>query len=318
MTVKKLNLKKYGFGTHTVKVTYNDGKERSDSRKITFMEVPSVRVPYYVAVNEKAVIIIKGMSNQNGTATLYKREVTKYDEDGWPTAFKKGKAVSHAKIINGFAAVPITFKTNGTFYYQLEYTFGDYNGVKTSKLQIYKNTPGYKSSVSPTSLMKGKSVTVKVTGSVSNDYLSIYIDNKFVKNIEMSSGSIEEVFSGLSEGTHYINCYLNDYESSFFSNTHKVVVKPSVYLTLKKVVPKKTAKKLTLTASLKIYKKAAKNKKVTFKFNKKTYKVKTNKKGIAKLTIKKSILKKLKVGKKITYQVTYGKKTVKYTVKVKK
>ena len=48
-------------------------------------------------------------------------------------------------------------------------------------------------------------------------------------------------------------------------------------------------------------------KKVIFKFNGKTYKVKTNKKGVAKVIIKKSILKKLKVGKKVKYQVSYGK-----------
>ena len=60
----------------------------------------------------------------------------------------------------------------------------------------------------------------------------------------------------------------------------------------------------------------AKGKYLKFKFNKKTYKVKTNKRGIAKLVIKKSVLKKLKVGKKVRYQVSFSKKTVKRTVKV--
>jgi invasion protein IalB len=73
-----------------------------------------------------------------------------------------------------------------------------------------------------------------------------------------------------------------------------------------------------LTATLKKGKKALKNKKVTFKFKGKTYKATTNNKGIAKVTIKKSVLKKLKVGKKVKYQVTYLKNTVQKTVKVKK
>ena len=72
-----------------------------------------------------------------------------------------------------------------------------------------------------------------------------------------------------------------------------------------------------MTATLK-NKKAIKNKLVTFKFNGKTYKAKTNSKGIAKVTIKKSVLNKLKVGKKITYQATYLKDTVKKTVKVQR
>ena len=95
-------------------------------------------------------------------------------------------------------------------------------------------------------------------------------------------------------------------------------VKVNQVLSLKKVKVKKSAKKLVVKATLKEGKKALKNKKVTFKFKGKKYKAKTNKKGIAKVTIKKSVLKKLKVGKKVTYQVTYLKDTVKRSVKVKK
>jgi len=99
--------------------------------------------------------------------------------------------------------------------------------------------------------------------------------------------------------------------------TKKVTVKHIV--TLKKVVVKRSAKKLVLTATLKkVNGKYLKAKKVTFKFKGKTYKAKTNKKGVAKVTIKKSVLKKLKVGKKVTYQATYLKDTVKRTVKIKK
>ena len=90
-------------------------------------------------------------------------------------------------------------------------------------------------------------------------------------------------------------------------------------VTLKKVTVKKSAKKLILTAALaKVNKKYLKSKKVTFKFNGKKFTAKTNKKGVAKVTIKPSVLKKLKVGKKVTYQATYLNDTVKKTVKVRK
>ena len=89
-------------------------------------------------------------------------------------------------------------------------------------------------------------------------------------------------------------------------------------LSLKKVKVKRSAKKLVLKATLKkVNGKYLKNNKITFKFNGKKFKAKTNKKGIAKVTIKQKVLKKLKVGKKVKYQATYKKDTVKYSIKVK-
>ena len=104
----------------------------------------------------------------------------------------------------------------------------------------------------------------------------------------------------------------------YAKQTLKVKVTVKKVLALKSVAVKKSAKKLVLTATLKKGKSPIKGKIVAFKFSGKTYNVKTNANGIAKVTIKSSILKKLKVGKKITYQATYLKDTVKKTVKVKK
>lgn len=90
-------------------------------------------------------------------------------------------------------------------------------------------------------------------------------------------------------------------------------------LSLKTVNVKKSAKKLVLQATLgKIGGKFLQNKKITFKFNGVKYTAKTNKKGVAKITVGSSVLKNLKVGKNVAYQATYLKDTVKKTVKVKK
>ena len=113
-------------------------------------------------------------------------------------------------------------------------------------------------------------------------------------------------------GTYIIKVY---YKGTYVNR--KVIIKPIV--TFKAVKVKRSAKKLVLTASLKkVNGKYIKGKYVTFKFNGKTYKAKTNSKGVAKVTIKRSVLKKLRVGKKIKIQATYLKDTVKRTVKVKR
>ncbi|WP_407392185.1 Ig-like domain-containing protein [Methanobrevibacter sp.] len=105
-----------------------------------------------------------------------------------------------------------------------------------------------------------------------------------------------------------------EYHGISVKNTLKV----KQVLKLKKVKVKRSAKKLVLTATLKKGKTPIKKQKITFKFNGKKYKAKTNKKGIAKVTIKKTVLKKLKAGKKLTYTATYKKNTVKQKVKIQK
>ena len=100
--------------------------------------------------------------------------------------------------------------------------------------------------------------------------------------------------------------------------TYKNTVTVKQVLKTKKVTVKKTAKKFTIQATLKINGKLVKGKVIKFKFKGKTYKAKTNKKGVAKVTIKKKVIKKLKKGKKYTVKVTYLKDTIKTTVKVKK
>lgn len=88
-------------------------------------------------------------------------------------------------------------------------------------------------------------------------------------------------------------------------------------LTLKKVKIKRSAKKLILQATLKINGKVAKGKRIIFKFKGKTYNAKTNKKGVAKVTIKKKVLRKLKADKKVTYTAKYSKKPSKKLLKLK-
>lgn len=91
-----------------------------------------------------------------------------------------------------------------------------------------------------------------------------------------------------------------------------------IKLTSKNKTVKKSAKKLTLTVKLTKGKALLKNKKIKFRFRGKNYYAKTNSKGIAKVIIKKSVLKKLKVGKKYAVKICYSNYSIKRTVKVKR
>lgn len=162
-----------------------------------------------------------------------------------------------------------------------------------------------------------------------NGKLLLYINDKLAATGDRFSYLMDFSSKLLKKGDNKVVLkYIDDtyYSDSTFTGIIKVtgefkdkIKKPDVVkLALKKVTVKRSAKKLVLTATLKINGKLAKSKTLKFKFKNKVYKAKTNKKGIAKVTIKKSILKKLKKGKKVTYQVSYGKKVKKVTVKVKK
>ena len=105
--------------------------------------------------------------------------------------------------------------------------------------------------------------------------------------------------------------------TTFNGKSYKNTVTVKQVLKAKKVTVKKTSKKFSLKATLKINSKLMKGKLITFKFNGKTYKVKTNSKGIAKKTLNKKVIKKLNKGKTYTVKVAYLKDTIKTTVKVK-
>ena len=105
--------------------------------------------------------------------------------------------------------------------------------------------------------------------------------------------------------------------TTFNGKSYKNTVTVKQVLKAKKVTVKKTSKKFSLKATLKINSKLMKGKLITFKFNGKTYKVKTNSKGIAKKILNKKVIKKLNKGKTYTVKVAYLKDTIKTTVKVK-
>ena len=102
-----------------------------------------------------------------------------------------------------------------------------------------------------------------------------------------------------------------------FKTTNTVNVKQILKAYNLKV--KKTAKQLKVKVLLyKVNNKYLKGKLITLKFAGKTYKTRTNYKGVALFTINKNLIGKLKVGKQYTYTATYLKTTLKKQITVVK
>jgi hypothetical protein len=327
---KDLNLPNTFSGKHNVVLTYlknGAATSKSEQQTVEFKYFPNVNSAGDYAVGEQAVIGIKSLPGYSGTATIYN-----YD----PHTDTKGSALQTIAISDGSGNFVLTGLAKGDHSFTIESTINGQKFENSLSLSIYDNTPGFSSSISANVVTVGNSVVVSLNGPKLNENAYVYVDGKEIKRIPFTSGSISEVIpsSLLPVGKHYVTVQTmvyGEYEiKSFYSNTFEVTVNApapaqapakkvdTIKLTLNKVTVKKSAKKLVLKATLKINGKKVKGKKLTFKFNGKTYKAKTNKKGVAKVTIKKNVLKKLKVGKKVKYQVSYGGKTVKKTVKVKK
>ena len=217
---------------------------------------------------------------------------------------------------NGAATVKIPNINAETSPYTITYSGDDkYNSFTRSG--TLKSTPTYEPKIIAGNVnviySSGSSYTIKVYGTDGKlkNGATVKITGKISKTLTTKNGAATFKITQVP-GTYKIKI------TSLGKTVTKTITVKHV-VSLKKVTVKKSAKKLVLQATLsKINGKYLSKKTVTFKFNGKTYKAKTDSKGIAKVTIKSSVLKKLKVGKKVTYQATYLKDTVKNTAQIKK
>ena len=216
-------------------------------------------------------------------------------------------------VKNGRASYTVSGLAVGEYDFEVKYVGSDgYNATLYAFIYVDYTTPKIKASNKIAYATQNTKYTFKVYGrnakAVKNKYVKVKIAKKTYKVKTNSKGVASFTIPKLSVGRYNVQI---TYSSA--KVTKKITVKHIVSLDAVNV--KKSSKKLTLTAKLA---KNLKGKTITFKFNGKTYKAKTNAKGIAKVTVKKSVLNTLKVGKKVTYTASYLKDTAKKSVKVGK
>ena len=238
------------------------------------------------------------------------------DAEGTLTVFIDGVKYKVYDIIGGILKIDLSDK-KGKYNITFEYS-GDknYPAFKKDANVTVETNPSITASNAKVLYSAGTTykITVYKNKGITANGVNVVIkqNNKKFKTIKTNSKGIASFKVTQTPGTYKLKI-----TSLGKTVTKTLTVKHIV--TLKTATVKKSAKKLILQATLaKVNKKYLKKKTVTFKFNGKKYKAKTNSKGVAKVTIKSNVLKKLKVGKKLTYQATYLKDTVKKTTKVKK
>ena len=225
--------------------------------------------------------------------------------------------------INGKTTTAIT-DADGIAKVEITDVPGTYDVTTTYNGETYKNKVNVKLNTKTCKITGNKNIKVDYGG---GKYFSVKIvsqDGKVVASGVSVKFTINGKTKTVKTGKNGIaKIKITDVPKKYTMTTtyngksvkNTVIVKQ--VLKAIKVTVKKTAKKFTLKATLKINGKLVKGKVITFKFNGKTYKVKTNKKGIAQKTLDKKVIKKLKKGKTYTVKVTYLKDTIKTTVKVK-
>lgn len=295
--IAKIHFSDLEVGQHYFRLSYDD--VFSFDYEGEFVVYPVMRVPSSVIDGDKSVTVESGF-DPVGCVMAYVDGKFYRELDLWGDT----ESISLAGISAGSHRLMLVYDSWDELKYNRTYTINVKKASITAKDMSMNYLDGSKFKV----LIKDyKGKAVKKGQSV-----KFYVDGKLFKTVKTDKKGYASVVLTHVPKVHSVKVV---YKAT--TVTKKVTVKQ--ILSLKKVAVKKSAKKLTLQATLKKVKgKYLKNKKITFRFNGKTYAAKTNNKGVAKVTIKSNVLKKLKAGKKVTYQATYVKATVKQSVKVSK
>ena len=288
-------------GNHNILLNYTGDDFEVENCSTSLNVHPKITYPFEMECGKDKSIIVQVSKNSKGKIifTVGKNRYNVTIKDGKAVLSLKNLKIGEYDIDIDYLGddgrnsstyafvdvVPAKIKISGAKNLNVSYTINTYYKVK-----VYDNQ---------SKLAKGAYVNFKVGKTT----YKVKTDKNGVAKLKLSK------FAPKS------------YKIIISCNGTKVSKKLTVkhILKLKSVKVRKNAKKLVLTASLKkVNGKYLKGKLIKFKFKGKTYKAKTNSKGIAKVTIKRKVLKKLKIGKKVTYKATYLKDTAKRTVKVRK
>ncbi|MBQ2832743.1 C1 family peptidase [Methanobrevibacter sp.] len=263
-----------------------------------------------IAVNDVVVYTQKGISPYRGYHTIKLDKYVPIKKGDKFSVYVTSTALGVSAPARVYCADGVSFTNYGGIWTDIYETYGNVACIKAYTLKDDTAIAGNKNIA--VDYAGGSYFSVKVVTAdghaVVGASVKFTIDGK-TTTVKTDGNGIAKIKITQAPGKYTI-------KTAYNGETVKNTVTVKDVLTAYKVTVKKTAKKFTLKAKLKINGKLVKGKTVTFKFNGKTYNVKTNANGIAQKTLDKNVIKKLKKGKTYTVKVTYLKDTIKTTVKV--
>lgn len=285
----ELDISKFEAGNYTLFLSYpDDGKFYQLNKTCNFTIFYSVHIPEFFHYGSQAKVFLNLPQNATGSLVVY----------------VDGKYLDSGKFSKGYSEVNIGSIGLGRHNVLVQYVGDDYN-ISNQTVEVY---------ISPRidfdyefTTGEDKYITVTVPKECKG-YIIFEIDEKQHK-VDIKDGIAKFSLKKLKAGDYEI--YVSYYGEDGFNDVYnwaEVSVKKAKFKAIK---AQATFKGVDVKVKLLTKKgKAIASKVVTVKFNGKTYKVKTNKKGI--ITFKKSM--KLK-SKKYTMKITYM--GAKFTKKLK-
>jgi predicted outer membrane repeat protein len=299
--------------TQNISFVSFDGKTWQDAYDLGYIACLKV----YTVFDDSKIINNENITVYYGSGSYFSVKVVTGD----------GHAVGAGAVVNftiNGKTTTATTDSEGIAKVEITDVPGTYEVTTAYNGQTYKNSVTVKLNPSTCKITENKNIKVDYDG---GKYFSVKIvsaDGKVAASgvsvkftINGKSTTVKTDKNGIAKIkiTNIPKKYTMTTTFNGKSVKNTVIVKQ--VLKANKVTVKKTARKFTLKATLKINGKLQKGKWVTFRFNGKTYKVKTNSKGVAQKTLNKNVINRLKKGKTYTVKVTYKKDTIKTTVKVK-
>ena len=294
-------------GNHEATVTFNstNGNYRSSSIQTSFnvkpKDVPDVNTTLNVDVPSDSLnpVFTFNLPNATGnlTVTIGDKKYTK-------------------ELVNGTATIAVDDLLPGSYNATVTYS-GDKNHEGISKNTTF---------TVPTPKLTGKNVAVIYSAAASYKVL-VTVNGKALAGEKVTVKFNGKTYSLTTDKNGYATLKLNTKVKvkKYTINVEYKGVKASNALTVKHLIKaknikaKKSKRVLKIKVSTnKVNGKFLKGKKLTLKVKGKTIKAKINKKGVATFKVKKSILNKLKVGKKYKYKVSYGKDSVTKKITVRR